>query len=65
MKMLLLPVSACLFLSVPALAMTDEDCATMWKQADSNNDGALRGPKQIAMRPGCASATKAWPETAR
>jgi len=43
MKKLLLTASACLFLSVPALAMTDEDCATMWKQADSNNDGALSG----------------------
>jgi hypothetical protein len=33
----------CLVLSVPTLAMTDEECAAMWKQADVNNDGSLSG----------------------
>lgn len=43
MRKLLLTAAACLALSAPALAMTDADCATMWKQADMNNDGALNG----------------------
>ena len=43
MKQLFLTATACLFLSVPAFALTDEECTTMWKQADTNADGALRG----------------------
>ena len=43
MKKLLLASTACLFLSVPAYAMTDADCTAMWKQADVNNDGLLTG----------------------
>ena len=43
MKKLLLTATACLFLSVPAFAMTDEECTTMWQQADANNDGLLSG----------------------
>lgn len=43
MKKLLLASTACLFLSVPAYAMTDADCTAMWKQADANNDGLLTG----------------------
>ncbi|HUR43873.1 MAG TPA: hypothetical protein VMZ01_07225 [Aestuariivirga sp.] len=44
MKMIPLWAAACvLLLSVPATAMTDDDCATMWKQADANNDGMLNG----------------------
>ena len=43
MKRLLLMAAGCLFLSAPALAMTDADCNTMWKQADANNDGMLKG----------------------
>ena len=41
MKKLLLTSAACLFLTVPAFALTDEECTTMWKQADVNNDGVL------------------------
>ena len=43
MKKLLLASTACLFLSVPAYALTDADCTAMWKQADANNDGMLSG----------------------
>jgi len=43
MKRLLLVSTACLFLSVPAFAMTDAECTAMWKQADANNDGLLTG----------------------
>jgi hypothetical protein len=43
MKTLFLAATACLALSVPALAMTDEECSTMWKHADANNDGSLSG----------------------
>ena len=35
--------AACLSLSAPAMALTDEECATMWKNADANNDGMLSG----------------------
>jgi hypothetical protein len=43
MKPLFLAAAACLFLSGPALAMTDAECTTMWKQADANGDGTLNG----------------------
>jgi len=39
---LFLAAAACLAWSLPSLAMTDEECATMWKQADVDNDGSLR-----------------------
>jgi hypothetical protein len=41
MKRLFLTLVACLSLSVPALAMTEEECTTLWKQADANKDGLL------------------------
>lgn len=43
MKKILLTATACIFLSGPAFAMTDQECTTMWKQADVNNDGMLNG----------------------
>jgi hypothetical protein len=43
MKAIFLTAIACLFLNGPAFAMTDAECATMWKQADSNSDGTLNG----------------------
>jgi hypothetical protein len=52
MKGLLLITAACLFLSVPALAMTDEQCTTLWKQADADKDGLLteaEGDRYMAM----------------
>ena len=51
MKKILLTATVCLFLSGPAFAMTDQDCTTMWKQADANNDGLLteaEGDRYIA-----------------
>ncbi len=41
MKNKLLAAAACLFMSSPALAMTDAECMAMWKQADVNSDGTL------------------------
>jgi hypothetical protein len=41
MKRNLLAAAAFLFVSGPALAMTETECADMWKQADANADGAL------------------------
>lgn len=41
MKTFFLAAAACLFLTGPAIAMTDAECATMWKQADANSDGVL------------------------
>lgn len=52
MKTLLFASVACLLLALPASAMTDEECATMWKQADANNDGLLtegEGNRYMAM----------------
>lgn len=43
MKAIFLTAATCLFLSAPALAMTDAECTTMWKQADANKDGLLNG----------------------
>lgn len=43
MKIIFLTAAACLFLAGPALAMTDAECTTMWKQADANGDGMLSG----------------------
>jgi hypothetical protein len=43
MKRLFLIAAGCLFLSIPAFAMTDEECTAMWKQADTNSDGMLSG----------------------
>jgi len=45
MKMMrpLIAAAALVLLAVPATAMTDEECAAMWKQADANNDGMLMG----------------------
>ena len=43
MKKILLMGAAFLVLSGPAFAMTDQECTTMWKQADANNDGTLNG----------------------
>jgi len=43
MKTLFLTATACLLLTAPAFAMTDEECTTLWKQADTNADGALSG----------------------
>jgi hypothetical protein len=41
MKQHLLAAAACLFISSPALAMTETECADLWKQADANADGTL------------------------
>ena len=41
MKMIFLVAGACLFLTGPALAMTDAECTTMWTQADADGDGVL------------------------
>jgi len=42
MKRLLLLCAACAFVTAaPALAMTDAECATMWKSADTNGDGKV------------------------
>lgn len=43
MKKLFLTSAALILLSIPAVAMTEEECAAMWKQADANSDGALNG----------------------
>jgi hypothetical protein len=43
MRQLFLMATSCLFLSAPAFALTDEECTAMWKQADTNADGALSG----------------------
>ena len=43
MKIFFLTAAACLLLSVPAIAMTDAECTTMWKKADANGDGLLNG----------------------
>ena len=42
-KLALLTVAACVALSAPALALTDEECAAMWKSADANGDGTVTG----------------------
>ena len=41
MKQKLLAAAACLFISGPAFAMTETECADMWLQADANADGTL------------------------
>ena len=41
MKAIFLVAAACLFLTGPALAMTDAECTTVWTQADANGDGVL------------------------
>lgn len=43
MKSIFLAAAACLFLTGPALAMTDVQCTSLWKIADVNNDGKLTG----------------------
>lgn len=43
MKKLIQTSAAFILLAVPAMAMTDEECAALWKRADSNSDGALNG----------------------
>ena len=43
MNKFLMTATACVFLAVPASAMTDDECSAMWKQADTNNDGVLNG----------------------
>jgi hypothetical protein len=43
MKIFFLAAATCLFLSPPAFAMPDAECATMWKQVDANGDGILNG----------------------
>src|SRR5665213_712605 len=41
MKAIFLVAVACLFLTGPALAMTDAECTAMWTRADANGDGVL------------------------
>jgi hypothetical protein len=41
MKRNLLAAAAFLLVSGPSLAMTETECADMWKQADANADGKL------------------------
>ncbi len=43
MMKLAMAAAAVILLSVPASAMTDDECATLWKQADTNGDGMLNG----------------------
>ena len=44
MKMIsAMAAAAALLLAVPANAMTDEECAAMWTQADADKDGMLHG----------------------
>jgi hypothetical protein len=65
MKPIFLAAVACLVLSGPALAMTDIECATLWKIADINGDGKLTGTEgdrylammRIANQPAGANGT--------
>lgn len=43
MKKIFLAALACIVVSGPAVAMTDEQCNTLWKIADVNSDGTLTG----------------------
>ena len=43
MKNLFLTPLALLLLTLPATAMTEEECTNLWKQADANGDGTLNG----------------------
>ncbi len=43
MKSFFMTAVVCLVVSGPASAMSDEDCQTMWKQADTDSNGVLNG----------------------
>ena len=42
-KVALITVAVSLTLSTPVMALTDEECAAMWKSADANADGVISG----------------------
>lgn len=41
MKLPLVAIASWVLLTSSSLAMSDADCANLWKQADTNNDGTL------------------------
>lgn len=47
MKSFIVAAAVCLVFSVPAFAATDEECGTLWSQADVNKDGTLSGVEAI------------------
>lgn len=47
MKSFIVAATACLVFSVPVSAATDEECGTLWSQADVNKDGNLSGAEAI------------------
>ena len=65
MKKKLLAAAACLFISGPAFAMTETECADMWTKADANLDGMLTAAEserqaawmRIAEKPMAADGT--------
>lgn len=67
-KFALIWMTACLLLSLPALALTDEECATMWKIADANADGTISGAEAdryaAAMRVANKTVPDSWDKAA-
>jgi|SRR5436190_8768203 hypothetical protein len=53
---------ALLCFSGSALALTDEECATMWKNADANGDGVVTGAEADRYAAGMRAANKAVPD---
>src|SRR5215470_9316763 len=55
-------IAGCLCLSGPAIALTDEECATMWKNADTNGDGVVSGVEADRYTAAIRAANKTAPE---
>ena len=61
-KIALVMAVACVSLSSPALALTDEECAAMWKNADANADGVISGAEADRYAAALRVANKTVPD---
>ena len=61
-KLALITAAACISLSAPAVALTDEECTTMWKNADANSDGVVSGAEADRYAAALRVANKTAPE---
>lgn len=62
-KLALMTAAACLSLSAPAIALTDEECTTMWKNADANSDGVISGAEADRYAAARRVSNKTVPDT--
>ena len=62
-KIAFIAFATALSLSAPAMALTDDECNSMWKNADANNDGMISGAEADRYAASLRIANKTVPDS--